>query len=260
MFGWMMAAADNAVAEKLAPEVEALKAQFDGRVKYDVQQPYDTGLVDLNTKYVAALDRAMESAQRGGKLNDVLAMQAEKATVSGTSVPATDDSSTNPALKQLRDNYRNAFIRLDEDRKRRLKPLAETFAKSLDALIVSFTRSGRLVEATSAKELRDGLDAAATGKNGRRVTAAMLVERPWTFEIPTDGYSNVYTFKGDKTVSASQFNGKWAINGDVLRIENDRLWVEFSAELTSKGKTRILQEIISSKGKREGAGLVQAVK
>src|SRR5688572_7722769 len=75
---YVLLAASAASQEGSDPEWMALKTQFDERVRVEVQQPYDAGIVDLNVKYTTALDRALDTAQRAGKLEDALALKAEK--------------------------------------------------------------------------------------------------------------------------------------------------------------------------------------
>src|SRR5688572_24883022 len=67
--------------EDFGPAFSALRAQYESRVKMTVQQVFDEGLADLNAKYIAGIDRALESAQRDGQLDEAFALKAEKEAV-----------------------------------------------------------------------------------------------------------------------------------------------------------------------------------
>src|SRR3954464_13559427 len=111
------------VAGQLSAQVElggaqfqALKKQFEEKVKLEVQQPYDLAVVDLNVKYTAALDRSLQSAQQAGKLEDAVAIKNEKEAVAlGKGVPAADDDKTAPVLKQLHETYRSTLSSIEVD-------------------------------------------------------------------------------------------------------------------------------------------------
>lgn len=144
--------------DKPIAELQALKAPYDAQVKQEVQQAYDAGVRDLNARYVATLDRSLETAQTSGKLEDAVAIKSDKeAITSGNGVPANDDDKTRLIVKQLRSTYRMAISRLEAERARRLQPLQASFARSLDALVISLTKEGKLAEALAVKKAREDL-------------------------------------------------------------------------------------------------------
>lgn len=150
--------------QKPVAEWQALKDQFDARVKVEVQQPYEVGLKDLNAKYAATLERAQETAQKSGKLEEAFTIKGDKeAVATGRGIPAADDISTPPVVKQLRGTYRGAIGRLEVERVRRLQPLQAGFVRLLDALVISLTREGKLEEAMAVKYQREELTAAVAG-------------------------------------------------------------------------------------------------
>jgi hypothetical protein len=203
----------NPIQEKPVPELEALRAPFDAKVKQEVQQIYDAGVVDLNTRYIAALDRAQETAQKSGNLDDALAIKSDKEAVAlGSGVPATDDETTRPVLKQLRGTYRVAIGRLDTERARRLQPLQASFARALDGLVVSLTKEGKLDEAMTVKRQRDALTAPAAAEAptvlgqlavapGQVPAATIQIPELWTWHRERNlGPSGTILFKKDGTV------------------------------------------------------------
>jgi hypothetical protein len=143
-------------------EFAMLKAQYDQKVKFEVQQPHDVGVAELNVKYTGALDRALEAAQQTGKLDEALAIKDEKeAIATGNGIPAADDENTLPLLKQLRGTYRATVARLEIERSQRLQPLQIALGRSLDALVSSLTKQGKLKEALTVKQQRDAFAATA---------------------------------------------------------------------------------------------------
>jgi formylglycine-generating enzyme required for sulfatase activity len=146
------------VLGKLSPQVQALKRPFDEQVNEEVEKAYDLGIKDLNQKYIGALERAQEKAQEAGKLEDAVAIKADKeAVAAGNGVPAADDAGTPAIVTQLRNSYRQAISPLEAERLRKLQPLQTSFLKSLDALIVSLTKEGKLDEALTVRNDRENL-------------------------------------------------------------------------------------------------------
>ena len=148
-------------AEVSVPEYQALRTAFDRKVQSEILDSYQSKIGELNAKYVAALDRELAGFQKAGKLDDVLALNAEKALLlSPKGLPPEDDPKTLLSVKQLRVTYRTAQSKLAEEVERKYKPTRESFQKSLSDLVVNLTQSGKLDEAVFVKKSRDELPAA----------------------------------------------------------------------------------------------------
>ncbi|HBJ84843.1 MAG TPA: hypothetical protein DDZ88_13420 [Verrucomicrobiales bacterium] len=163
----------------VAPEVAELQAKYDEKVKLDVLRPHELAVADLNAKFAAALDRAQEAAQKKGSLDDAFAIKTEKeAILSGKYVPAQDDAKTPAGLKTMRATYRAALGRLELDRDKKLRPLKEVYAKSLEALMLTMTKGGKLEEAMALKKMREDLltNLVASGADTR--TEANAISAP----------------------------------------------------------------------------------
>lgn len=146
------------------PEVAEVQAKFDEKVRLEVLRPHELAVADLNAKFAAALERAQEAAQKAGNLDEAVAIKGEKeAALAGSYTPALDDAKTPASLKTMRSTYRAALGRLELDRDKKLQPLKDAYAKSLEALIVSMTKGGRLEEALVLKKMREDLLAAKGG-------------------------------------------------------------------------------------------------
>lgn len=159
----------------VAPEVAELQAKYDEKLKLDVLRPHELAVADLNAKFVAALDREQEAAQKKGSLDDAFAIKTEKESIlSGKYVPSQDDAKTPAGLKTMRATYRAALGRLELDRDKKLRPLKEVYAKSLEALMLTMTKGGKLEEAMALKNMRENLLANTVGSvaDSRPGTAA----------------------------------------------------------------------------------------
>jgi hypothetical protein len=182
VFGFVNPAAFSQVAA--VPEVAELQAKYDEKVDLDVLRPHQLAVADLNAKFAAALDRAQEAAQKKGSLDEAFAIKSEKeAILSGRYVPPQDDAKTPATLKTMRVTYRTALGRLELDRDRKLRPLKEVYAKSLESLVLTMTREGKLEQAMALKKIREDL-LASTALNGSDVgtgTTAMPAAVGQTF-------------------------------------------------------------------------------
>jgi hypothetical protein len=262
--------------ESLGAEFAAAKTQYELKVNAEVQRPFDAAVVDLNSKYTASLDRALETAQKGGRLNDAVAVKAEKEGIAlGKGVPATDDDTTPAEVRKLRDVYRASFARLDADRSKRLEPIHAAFLRSLDTLVSRLTNSGKLEEAVAVKKYRDGLNApapppatlgrtggggagAATG-GGRIATVEQLIAKPWAMNSSTK--KGTFRFTSDNVMSSSSgFKATWSIKGKTVVLDwGKNNFTQFSLELQPSDGDLVLRGLDSA-GKFNDVTLTQAAK
>ncbi len=144
--------------------VASLQTIYEDKVKLDILRPHEVAVADLNTKFAAALDRAQETAQKAGNLDEAVAIKKEKEAVlaGGYSPSATEDTKTPASIKTLRTTYRNAITKLELERDKRWQPLKEALARSLNGVIDTLTKNGKLDEAIAAKNLQAELLASKT--------------------------------------------------------------------------------------------------
>ncbi|HBJ85496.1 MAG TPA: hypothetical protein DDZ88_16785 [Verrucomicrobiales bacterium] len=163
---------DVAFAQSAATSsVASLQTMYEDKVKLDILRPHELAVADLNTKFAAALDRAQETAQKSGNLDEAVAIKKEKEAVlaGGYSPSAAEDPKTPASIKTLRTTYRNTVAKLELERDKRWQPLKEALARSLNGVIDTLTKSGKLDEAILAKKLREELLAAKTGPKANGV-------------------------------------------------------------------------------------------
>jgi len=147
-------------AEVSVPEFQTLRAAFDRKVQSEILGPYQESMSDLNTKYIMAIDRAVGTFQQAGKLDDVLALNAEKAIIgSPKGMPVEDDPKSLISVKQLRVTYRSALVKIRGDSDKKYKLLRDSFQKSLSDLVVTLTKNGNLDGAIFVKKSRDEMPA-----------------------------------------------------------------------------------------------------
>ena len=146
------------------PEAAELQTKYEEKVRLDVLRPHELTVADLNAKYAAALERAQESAQKAGNLDAAIAIKEEKeAVLSGKPMVQLDEAKAPASLKSMRVTYQAALAKLEMDRDKNLLPLKDAYARSLEALTVNLTKSGRLEEAMTLKKMREDLLASKGG-------------------------------------------------------------------------------------------------
>jgi len=141
---------------KAAPlELDELRQQYEKLLAERVTTPYETALTALNTKFSAALDSAASAAKQAGKLDEVLAIQADAKLIADKQpLPAEDAEGTPEALKNLRAIYREQSAKIETDRAANAAALDGPFLAKLEELEVTLTRADRIDDATKVREFR----------------------------------------------------------------------------------------------------------
>lgn len=146
----------------LTTELDTLRSKYDEKVKLDVLRPHELAVSDLQAKFVSALERSQDAAQKAGRLEEAVALKAEKeAVLAGSYKPADDSSNAGSAIKTLRTTYLTALAKLELERDRKLQPISDGFSRSLDGMIDALTKSGKLDEAVKAKKWKAELRASS---------------------------------------------------------------------------------------------------
>ena len=144
------------------PVLNSVRQSYEDMVATDAVKPFEAAVSALNSKYSAALDRAQELAQQGGKLEEALLLKSEKEEIAaGKGIPPQNDPKTPSSLKQLRDTYRTSMAKLEQDRDRKAKPLREAYLKSLSVLVATLTKEGKLDDALVVKKALEEMPALA---------------------------------------------------------------------------------------------------
>jgi hypothetical protein len=153
----------KAATPAVDPRLAQLEAGFRARHEADAQKPYLAAVAALNQSYInSGIARARATAQAGGNLDEVAALDAEKGLIErGQPLPATDFDGAPASLLQLRKTYREALAKHGADRDAKAAPLYGIYVKALEDYVVELTKANRIDEAQKVRQLRDEI-----AKNG----------------------------------------------------------------------------------------------
>ena len=218
-----------------AKRLRELDTSFRAALERDVLAVHRTALADLNTKYLAALDRALSAAMTSAHLPEALALREEKQLIASQSpLPAEDASDLPASLKTLRSTYRNSLRPIEAARNNGLTALFLKFEGVLKAAQVEWTQASKLDDARLAGEriarlprerdalLNEARELLPGGKElvlqkSERFTSADSFTPPVEFTIVAK------THKDDLRLAytAKQVIFNWEKNQDELRIDGD---------------------------------------
>ncbi len=137
------------------PELDQMQAKFEAEVQERANQPFAAALLKLNQTYAASLDKEIVTAQRSGRLNNVLQLQAEKKlTEKAEALSPQDAGDTSAIIKTLRVGYNASLAQITAERDKKLQPMTSTYAKSLIGLVSTLTKTGRIEDAKVVEQRR----------------------------------------------------------------------------------------------------------
>lgn len=146
--------------------LDEIENHFQSAYQVYVGEKYAAELADLDSKYLAALERALSQASAGEKLEDAVAIRNEMLRVKNRgALPEVDE----PVLAKLRGTYREQVDQLNSERSQAAAPILEKFSAALLGFQDELTRSGNLDEALAVRDYRAGnLSEKLTGETGSR--------------------------------------------------------------------------------------------
>jgi serine/threonine protein kinase len=218
-----------------AKRLRELDTSFRAALERDVLAVHRTALADLNTKYVAALDRAQSAAMTAAHLTEALALREEKQLIASQSpLPAEDAPDLPASLKTLRSTYRNSLHPIEITRNNGLITLFLKYEEVLKATQAEWTQAAKTDDARLAGEriarlprergalLNEAKELLPGGKElvlqkGEHFTSAEMFTPPVEFTIVAK------TLKDDLRLAftAKQVIFNWEKNPDELRIDAD---------------------------------------
>jgi sulfatase-modifying factor enzyme 1 len=114
-------------------------------------------VAELRLKYSTALEKCQKAAQDAGKLEAALAYQNEiKLMADGMEVPAEAEK-VPPDLQKLRGIYHQSLLRLETDKNKATNPIIAALIVSMDRLVATLTKAGRLDEALFVQQKKEKL-------------------------------------------------------------------------------------------------------
>lgn len=142
--------------DEVAQRLAQIAAQFQTAYDRDVAPGHNALVTDLDTKYLAAVNREQEAASAKGALEEVVMLRDEAQRVSSKqALPAEDASSLPESLKKLRSTYRTALAKLNQERQTKAKPYYDRYDLLLEAYQKELTQQKRLDDASKVKSVRD---------------------------------------------------------------------------------------------------------
>ncbi len=138
-------------------DLGVLKQQYEKATSERVTSVYESNLLQLNARYLEAVDRTLTAAKSAGNLAEALALTNEKKLIVDRGSVPDDDDSTKPSLKKLRAVYRGELQKLKTQRESAQAALLGPYATRLKELEVSLTQSGKLDEAKEVLDYRTAL-------------------------------------------------------------------------------------------------------
>ncbi len=140
------------------PELTILRQQYEKAYAERVTAVHEAAVAELNAKFTAALDNAIEQAKTSGDLPTVLAFQADqKRLVEKMELPAADADNVPEALKNLRSIYREQIAKINEQHTANVTALQAPYTARLQELEATLTKNDRVEEATAVMAYRRGL-------------------------------------------------------------------------------------------------------
>jgi len=168
----------------LRADVATIENQFRAAYDLHVGQQYAASVADLDAKYLGAVERAMQAATQGGKLEDALALQDEIQRVQAKGPLPENDEGVAPSLAKLRATYRGQFSKLLTVRQQAIAPIVAKFDAALITYQAELTKAGKLQEAVEVKTYREG------GLAQRLTGDALAVSLTATTAAPNKPFEN----------------------------------------------------------------------
>ncbi len=151
-------------AQTVDEQIAAITTQFQEVYDRDLGKPHETAVADLDSKYAAALERALDASTSEGKLDEALKLREEKVRVQERKpIPTSDEATLPESLKTLRATYRKALAELESAKAEKARPFWETFDSALVALQTELTQSQRLDDALVVKAKRETIQKQLSG-------------------------------------------------------------------------------------------------
>lgn len=190
----LLSLAPGASADATA-RIAEISARFQAAYDRDVGSPFETSLLELDQKYLGAVNRALDAAAQAGNLEESLKLREEvQRVMKKEPLPPVDLDSLPAGLKQLRSTYRASLAKLQQDRDARAQPYYDHYDKLLEALQSELTKSKLIDDALAVKARRDSVAL------DRPKVAAAPSQEPAATPMPEAAPG---TSKGKKTTSSS---------------------------------------------------------
>jgi hypothetical protein len=218
-----------------AKRLRELETSFRAALERDVLAVHRAELVDLNGKYLAALERALAAATAASNLPEALALRDEKQRIESSGPLPTEDAPDLPVtLKTLRSTYRTSLKPIDIAHHNGRITLFLKYEELLKSTLSEWTRSGLLDDARLAEERFADITLERTGgvladkellPDGKELVLnrSERFTSPESFKPPVEFTIVAKVEKNDLRLAytAKQLIFNWEVRADELRLDAD---------------------------------------
>lgn len=200
--------------------VRKIEDQYVAAFQLHVEEGHGSRIADLNAKYLAALTKAFESASKGNRLEEALAVKEEIRRVESKEPLPDIDEGIHPALIILRRTFREQLDKLMVARAQAAAPIVKKFDEALAAQQSVLTQAGQVDEAAAVKAYREaGVAGKLLGEvtpplsSGTGTSTLRSGSAQQQGTIPTNGLVSWWRAEGNTRDAMGKNNGR--AHGDV---------------------------------------------
>ena len=228
------------VSAALPPELTILRQQYEKSYTERVTSVHDAVVGELNAKFTAALNNAIDQAKAKGDLETVLAFQADKTLLAEKkNLPATDAENTPDTLKDLRAIYRQQIAKITEQHTSNVTALQEPYTARLQELEATLTKNDRIEEATTVREYRLSLP-----KELR--LAEMAITKVPVVSAPDSNVPAPISQGSPQPMGDDRAAAEWVISiGGQVKVSGESKTIRTAADLPT-GKFRVAEVTLPS--------------
>ncbi len=159
--------------DEVSARLAEIAALFQAALDRDVLSAHNGAVADLDTKYLAAVNRELNAASKKGALADAVALREEAQRLKDKGrMPIADLDSVPQTLKKLRGIYRTSLSQLEQTRDANAGPSYDRYDQLLADYQTELTQQQRLDDALVVKAKRDEI-AASRAKSSGEIAAAL---------------------------------------------------------------------------------------
>ncbi len=143
-----------AAVSSLRADLAAIENQYRAAYELHVGTKHAAGVADLDAKYIGALERGMQAATQGQRLDEALGLRDEIQRVKEKQPLPEKDDGVDPAVAKFRGIYLAQFAKLLEVRLEAASSIIEQFGAALAAHQEELIKAGKLDEAYLVRDYR----------------------------------------------------------------------------------------------------------
>lgn len=154
----VLSAQTPVTGDEMTQRLAQIAAQFQAAYERDILPAHNSAVADLDTKYLAAVNRALDAATQRSALEEAVKLREEAQRVTArTTLPSTDPDNLPESLRKLRSTYRISLDKLVQDRDLKAGPYFDRYDQLLEAYQKELTQQQRLDDALKVKARREDL-------------------------------------------------------------------------------------------------------